>query len=532
MKTETDYPESVVIYDTTLRDGAQTEGISFSTEDKIEILRKLDQFGVGFVEGGWPGSNPKDDEFFRLAGGLDLRSSELTAFGSTCRHGTPAEDDPNLRDLAACSAKWCCIFGKTWDFQVSNALCIPLEENLRMIADSVRFLKDSGKRVMFDAEHFFDGYRSNREYAMLALKAAADSGAEWLILCDTNGGSMPGAVSSAVEDVVLSFGVPVGIHCHNDADLAVANSLAAVESGAMMVQGTINGIGERCGNANLCSIMADLVLKMGYDISVSDISMLTDLSKFVGEVANSIPSPNLPYVGEKAFAHKGGMHVSAISRDSRTYEHVPPESVGNKRRVLISDMAGRTSISEKLKDMGIEISEDDSRIIIDRIKNLEAKGYQFEGADASFELLVRRIKGETGDQFRVAGFRLSIDDIGNELISEASIKVTDSKGNEEHTASDGDGPVNALDNALRKALSKFFPVVDSIRLTDYKVRVLDEKSATAASVRVLMRSTDGKSSWTTVGVSTNVIEASLNALVDSIEYAILKEKDDKDTKKE
>ncbi|MDD3379434.1 MAG: alpha-isopropylmalate synthase regulatory domain-containing protein, partial [Candidatus Methanomethylophilaceae archaeon] len=330
----------------------------------------------------------------------------------------------------------------------------------------------------------------------------------------------------AVKDVALTFEMNIGIHCHNDSDLAVANSLVAVENGAMMIQGTINGIGERCGNANLCSVIADLAIKLEYDVDVTDLTKLTDLSKFVGEVANTVPSPGLPFVGEKAFTHKGGMHVSALVKDPRTYEHIPPESVGNKRRVLVSDMAGRSSISEKLKELGIAINDEESKEIIKKIKDLESKGYQFEGADASFELLVRRLKGGLIPPFEVAGFRLSIDYVGNnQLVSEASIKVIDSKGNLEHTAADGDGPVNALDKALRKALSKFFPIMDDIRLTDYKVRVLDEKSATAASVRVLIRSTDGKNSWTTVGVSENVIEASLNALTDSIEYAILKDQE-------
>ncbi|MDR3282096.1 MAG: citramalate synthase [Candidatus Methanoplasma sp.] len=516
--------EKIVIYDTTLRDGAQSEGISFSTEDKLEILKKLDSFGVGFVEGGWPGANPKDDEFFRLAGNVKLLHSTLTAFGSTAKHGTAPSEDRNLLSLASCPAEWCCIFGKSWDFQVEKALCIPLEDNLAMIRDSVRFLRDSGKRVMFDAEHFFDGYRSNRDYAMGALKAAADGGAEWLVLCDTNGGTMTSEIESAVEDVVLAFDMPVGIHCHNDSDLAVANSIAAVESGASMVQGTINGIGERCGNANLCSVIANLSLKLGYDVDVGGLPMLTEVSEFVGEISNSPPSPGLPYVGEKAFAHKGGIHVSAMSKDSRTYEHVPPEAVGNRRRILISDMAGKASISEKLKELGIEAGAEESRAVVDRIKAMEAEGYQFEGADASFELLVRRLRGEIEPPFKVTGFRVFIDD-AQEATSEASVKVEDSNGTEEHTAANGDGPVNALDNALRKALSRFFPVMKDIRLTDYKVRVLDGASATAASVRVLIRSTDGKSSWTTVGVSENVIKASLDALTDSIEYAIYKDRE-------
>ena len=512
-----------MIYDTTLRDGAQGEGVSFSPEDKLEVLKKLDSFGVDFVEGGWPGSNPKDNEFFKAAGELKLKHAKLTAFGSTGRSGIPPSEDVNLKALASCSAEWCTIFGKSWDFQVTNALCIPLEDNIDIIRNSVKFLKDSGKKVIFDAEHFFDGYKHNKEYAMKALSAAVDGGAEWLVLCDTNGGSMVSEVSSISEDVVLSFNVPIGIHCHNDAELAVANSLAAVESGVMMVQGTINGLGERCGNANLCSIIANLTLKMEYELNITDLKTLTDISRSVGEIANTLPSSALPYVGEKAFAHKGGIHVSAMAKDTRTYEHITPDEVGNKRRILVSDMAGKASISEKLKEFGINVDSAESKEIANKIKDLEAEGYQFEGADASFELLVRRSRGELTSPFEVTGFRIFIDDVGEKFTSEASIKVKDAKGNEEHTAANGDGPVNALDNALRKALSRLFPVVNNIRLTDYKVRVLDEKSATAASVRVLIRSTDGKQSWTTVGVSENVIEASLDALVDSIEYAIYKD---------
>jgi 2-isopropylmalate synthase len=513
----------VFIYDTTLRDGAQTEGISFSIEDKIEILKKLDAFGIDFVEGGWPSSNPKDDEFFGLASKLALKSTKLTAFGSTCKHGTPAEKDAGMKALAECCAEYICIFGKTWDFHVTDALNIPLADNLRMVEDSVRYLRSRGKRVIFDCEHFFDGHKSNRDYAMDVVRAAVKGGAEWIVLCDTNGGSLPDDVISATRDVIGSVNVNVGIHCHNDSDLAVACSLAAVEAGARMVQGTMNGIGERCGNANLCSIMPVLSMKMGYDIGPVDLAKLTALSGFVGETANISPYSGMPYVGERAFAHKGGIHVSALSKDPRTYEHIPPESVGNKRKVLISDMSGKASISAKLKEFGISGEEKDHKQILQRIKDLEAKGYQFEGAEASFEMLVKRSKGEIVKPFDVVGFRLYIDEVGkNDIVSEASVKVADRFGNIEHTASDGDGPVNALDGALRKALARFYPVLNTRRLTDSKVRVLDEKAATAATVRVLIRSTDGKDSWTTVGVSKNVIEASLLALVDSMEYAILR----------
>lgn len=512
----------VLIYDTTLRDGAQTEGVSFSCEDKLDILRKLDSSGFDFVEGGWPGSNPRDDEFFRRASEMNLSNAALTAFGSTRRHNLAPVDDPNLAALSACPAEWCCIFGKTWDFQVTDALGIELDENLSMIEDSVRFLKDRGKRVMFDAEHFFDGYRSNRTYAVEALKAAERGGAEWAILCDTNGGSLPEQISEAVRDVAVCIGIPLGIHCHNDSDLATACSLAAVGAGCTLVQGTVNGIGERCGNANLCTVIPNLALKYGTELGNVRLSDMTSLSRYVGEIANMPPYPGMPFVGERAFAHKGGMHVSALIKNPKTYEHIDPSSVGNSRKVLVSDMAGRSSISEKLRELGLKIG-DDSSDITRRVKDMESKGYQFEGADASFELMVKRLRGDMDKMFDVSAFRISMYEVeGAEMDSEASVKVRNPYGVVEHTAADGNGPVNALDNALRKALARFYPSLRDVRLTDYKVRVLDEKSATAASVRVLIRTTDGRNSWTTVGVSENVIEASLIALTDSLEYALLK----------
>ena len=516
----------VLIYDTTLRDGAQAEGISFSAEDKQEILRRLDDFGMHFVEGGLPTSNPKDREFFEIAGRSPLANSRLTAFGSTMRPNGDADDDAGLKGLAECSAEWICIFGKSWDFHVTDALNVSLEENLRMVGDSVRYLKKYGKKVIFDAEHFFDGYRNNPDYALSVLGTASDGGADWVVLCDTNGASLPGYISETVGKVMDVVDIPVGIHCHNDSDLAVACSLAAVEAGASMVQGTVNGIGERCGNANLCSIIPNLMLKTNHKVSIRDLGKLTQLSHFVGELANVRPPVNLPYVGESAFAHKGGMHVSALLKNNRTYEHISPESVGNTRRVLISEMSGKASITAKLKELGLDTGKD-TQEIVEHIKALEATGYQFEGADASFELLVRNLRGSVDHPFGVVGFRLFIDEVGNGLVSEASIKVKDRLGNIEHTAADGVGPVNALDSALRKALMRFYPELSGIRLTDYKVRVLDEKAATAAGVRVLIRSTDGADSWTTVGVSQNVIEASLLALTDSIEYAILSKENSK-----
>ena len=511
----------IFLYDTTLRDGAQTEGVSFSSRDKLEILRRLDEFGMDFVEGGWPGSNPRDDAFFKEAAGMELGCSKLVAFGSTARHGTPAEDDPNLRALASCKAEWCCIFGKTWDFHVTEALGIGLEDNIGLIRDSVSFLRGSGKRVIFDAEHFFDGMGSNMGYALRAIKAAADAGAEWIVLCDTNGGSLPEAVGEAVREVRRAVDVPLGIHCHNDSDLAVSCTLSAVLAGCTMVQGTVNGIGERCGNANLCTVAPNLSLKMGMDLGRAEISAMTELSRYVGEIANMVPNPGMPYVGSRAFAHKGGMHVSALSKDPRTYEHIDPSSVGNKRRVLVSDMAGRTSIAEKLRELGMDRGNDD-REIMEIVKDLESRGYQFEGADASFELLVKRLRGELEPKFDIAGFRVYTDDKFDGTLSEASIKVSDRKGRVEHTAADGNGPVNALDNALRKGLACFFPELDEVRLIDYKVRVLDEGEGTGTGVRVLIRSTDGMEDWTTVGVSVNIIAASLVALKDSMEYALMR----------
>lgn len=512
--------ERVVIYDTTLRDGAQTEGILFSTEDKLDILRELDSFGIDFIECGWPGANPTDDEFFSKVKNVKLNKSKLVAFGSTRRYGVKPEDDENLKALVQSPAEWCCIFGKSWDFQVKEALNIGLDENLDLVEDSVRFLVKSGKHVIFDAEHFFDGYKSDRKYALNVLRAAESGGAEWLVLCDTNGGSLPSEISESVEDALLTVDVPLGIHCHNDSDMATACSLAAVDSGCSMVQGTINGLGERCGNANLCTVIPNLVYKTGFETSEMDLTKLTSLSKSIGELVNIPPRPDMPYVGETAFTHKGGMHISAMTKNSRTYEHIDPSLVGNSRKILVSDMAGKASIIEKLRELGLECG-DDTPDIAKKIKEMESKGYQFEGADASFELLVKRLRGEMKSKFTVEGFKILIDNRLGDMDTEASIKVLDSEGELEQTAADGNGPVNALDKALRKSLLKFFPEINEMKLSDYKVRTLDEKSATAAGVRVLIRSTDGKHSWTTVGVSENVVEASLIALVDALEYKLM-----------
>ena len=510
--------ERIYIYDTTLRDGAQTEGISFSLGDKESIAGLLDSFGMDFIEGGMPASNPKDREFFSSE--RKMKRSSLVAFGSTCRPGHRASEDEGLKILAESKTEWACIFGKAWDFHVTEALNTTTEENLRMIRDSIAYLKECGMKVIFDAEHFFDGYRANEKYALDVVKTAAESGAEWIVLCDTNGGSLPSFIGKVTGTVYKIF-PKIGIHCHNDSDLAVACSLSAVENGATMIQGTVNGIGERCGNANLCSVIPDLVFKMGYEMDVN-LTDLRSLSYAVSELANTRHLAHMPYVGDKAFTHKGGMHVSALLKNTATYEHVPPESVGNHRNIIVSDMAGKSNIQKKLSEMGIEVDEDGLRRVLARVKEMEAQGYQFDAADASLKLLVERVLDKESRPFDIRGFRLNIDGVGmTQLISEASIKIVDRLGEIEHTAADCEGPVNALDRALRKALSKFYPdIIKNVRLTDYKVRVIEENCGTESWVRVLIKSTDGKDTWTTIGVSENVVEASLIALADSYEYAI------------
>lgn len=505
-----------------MRDGAQAEGISFSTEDKLDILRRLDAFGIDFVEGGWPGSNPKDRAFFEAAARVELSHTRLTAFGSTRRAGIGVEEDPNIAALLDSGVEWITLFGKAWDLQVKDALRTSLDENLRMVEESVSYLVENGRRVIFDAEHFFDGWKSDPEYSMEVLRSAARGGAEVLVLCDTNGGTLPWEIADAVSEIGEKIDLPLGIHAHNDSELAVANSLAAVRAGAVMVQGTINGIGERCGNANLCSVIPDLILKMGVQTGVKELRNLRSLSGFVSEMANIIHDPRMPYVGRSAFAHKGGVHVSAINRNPRTYEHIDPSLVGNSRRILISEQSGTSSILVKLREFGIDGTKGDGREILEHIKKLEFEGFQFEGADASFELLVRRLTGQWRPHFTIEGFRIFVDVSGEEVRSDATIKVIDPGGQVEHTAAEGNGPVNALDRAMRKALERFYPELRRIRLTDYKVRVIDARNATAAKVRVLIRSTDGNNNWTTVGVSSNIIEASLMALIDSVEYALLK----------
>ena len=513
----------VKLYDTTLRDGTQMEGISYSTDDKLKITKKLDELGVDYIEGGWPGSNPKDIEYFKKVKELSLENAQIAAFGSTRRAGIKAKEDPNINAILSSGVEIATIFGKSWDLHVTDALKTTLDENLAMIEDTISHLKSEGLKVFYDAEHFFDAYQANKEYALKTLQAAANGGADTIVLCDTNGGTLPLKVKDIIEEVQQKVSVSLGIHAHNDADVAVANSLIAVQSGAVQVQGTVNGYGERCGNANLSSLIPNLKLKHGIDvISDEQLSSLTEVSRYVSEVANLSPSSQQPYVGDSAFAHKGGIHVSALMRNPETYEHLQPEVVGNSRRVLVSELSGKSNLVYKAEEFGIELDKESENLsqVLDKIKELEHQGYQFEGAEASFEILMKKAMGTYERLFELEGCRIITEkNEGMTPISEATIKV---KVNDKimHTAAEGEGPVNALDSALRKALIEFYPVLEEMHLIDYKVRVLDGNDGTAAKVRVLIESSDGHETWGTVGASTNIIEASWQALVDSIEYGI------------
>lgn len=516
---------SVEIYDTTLRDGTQGEGISFSAEDKVKIALKFDKMGFHYVEGGWPGSNPKDMEFFSRIREHRLEHAKITAFGSTRRPQIEAHNDDNLKCILSSGVRAATIFGKTWDFHVTHALNTTLEENLAMIRESVAYLKSMGLEVIYDAEHFFDGFTANREYALRTLQAAGEGGARILVLCDTNGGSLPGRIREVVELVGRETGRPLGIHCHNDGELAVANSLMAVEAGAVQVQGTVNGYGERCGNANLCSLIPNLSIKYGLEtVPREKLVKLTGLSRYVSEVANLHPVASQPYVGSSAFTHKGGVHVSAIMKNPRTYEHIQPEIVGNNRRVLVSELSGLSNMLYKYDEMNLDLAmqKEDTRQVLEHIKELENQGYQFEGAEGSFELLLRKLKQNYREPFKLESMRIIVEFKENSQVqTEAVIKL--SVGDRVvHTAAEGNGPVNALDNALRKALEEFYPCIKSMQLIDYKVRVLDEKDGTGAVVRVLIESGNGRRTWGTVGVSQNIIEASWKALVDSMAYGLLK----------
>lgn len=516
--------KKIRIFDTTLRDGTQGEKVSFSAEDKLRIAERLDQFGIDYIEGGWPGSNPKDLEFFTLAREHEFRHAKVVAFGSTRRNGHVPDEDPNLRALVEADTPVVTIFGKSWLLHVLEALKIEPKENLELISSSVAWLKSHGKEVIYDAEHFFDGYKHDRDYAIETLKAAEAAGATTLVLCDTNGGTLPDEVTRIVHDVRSAVTTEIGIHAHNDSDLAVANSLAAVEAGCRHVQGTINGYGERCGNVNLCSIIPTLQLKRDYPcVPDEQLSQLVSVSRFVSEVANLNPDNKLPYVGKSAFAHKGGIHVSAVMKNAQTYEHIDPAVVGNQRRVLVSDLSGKSNVHYKADELGMDLEKHRDQVpaIVEKLKELENRGFQFEAAEASFELLVKKMTEPWKEFFSLEGFRVIVEKGADGTCrSEATIRLL-CDGHTELSAAEGSGPVHALDLALRKALQKFFPDIQEVQLRDFKVRVLNEKDGTGAGVRVLIDSGREGESWSTVGVSQNIIDATWQALSDSVNYYLL-----------
>jgi 2-isopropylmalate synthase len=515
----------IATFDTTLRDGTQGESVSFSAEDKLLIAQKLDELGIDYIEGGWPGSNPKDKAFFERARDLRLRHAKLTAFGSTRLAKNAVEEDSNVRELIAAQTPVVSIFGKTWDFHVRRALGITEEENLELIADTVRFLKAHGREVVYDAEHFFDGYLANPSYALKTLEAANKAGADVLCMCDTNGGTMPMQVSEIVAVVRSRFDGVLGMHAHNDSELAVANTLVAVEAGATHVQGCMNGYGERCGNANLCSILANLELKLGHTtVGPDNLKNLTGVARFVAELANLPLRSDQAFVGPSAFAHKGGIHVSAVMKDAATYEHIQPESVGNRQRVLLSDLSGRGNITYKLKQLGLkdDLSDTARREILERIKQMEHQGYDFEASEGTFELLVREAAEPNFHPFDVVGYEVSTKlEEGGETVTSASVTLR--VGNTIHTATaTGNGPVHALDVCLRQCLAPVYPAITDVRLTDYKVRVLGAKGGTESKVRVLVEWTDHQRSWATAGISDNVIDASWRALVDALRLELMR----------
>jgi 2-isopropylmalate synthase len=516
---------SLEIYDTTLRDGAQAEDVSFSVEDKVRIAQKLDELGVHFIEGGWPGANPRDIEFFQVIRTIPLTQAKIVAFGSTRKANKKAEDDPTLQALLEAGTTFITLFGKSWPLHVTEALGTSLESNLDIISDSIGYLTAKGKRVFYDAEHFFDGFKADAAYAQETIQRAVQGGAERIILCDTNGGTMPWEIRDIWEQVQKECSTPLGIHAHNDSEMAVANSLVAIQMGARQVQGTINGIGERCGNANLCSILANVELKLNQPVlGKAKLAQLRNVSNFVSELANLLPNKRQAYVGDAAFAHKGGVHIHAVQKNSATYEHIEPEAVGNRQRVLLSDNTGRSGVAGKIGALGFDVSKDHPQLqeLLGHLKDLERDGYQFEGAEGSFELMVRKALGGHQPSFELLGLRVLVEKRhAKEVpITEATIKIK--VGDVvEHTAAMGDGPVNAIDNALRKALEKFFPQLKEVTLLDYKVRVLAGSHGTGSKVRVLIESGDHKENWGTVGVSENIMEASWQALADSIEYKLL-----------
>ncbi len=526
--------EPIILYDTTLRDGTQGENINFSAMEKVQIAKRLDDFGIHYIEGGWPGSNPRDMQFFDLAQKVKFKNTRITAFGSTRKPGIDPSDDPNLIALLKANTPAVAIFGKTWDLHIKQVMNNTLEENLAMIRESVAYLKENDREVVYDAEHFFDGFKENSDYALETLFAAIDAGAEFIVPCDTNGGSLSSEIEFIINEVRRRLAekyltkpdalpVKIGIHTHNDSGLAVANSIQAVESGAVMVQGTINGYGERCGNADLTSIIPILYYKMNRPcVSAENMAKLKSLSRFVSETANMIPLNSRPFVGNSAFAHKGGIHVSAIMKVSRAYEHMEPELVGNKRRVLVSDLSGKRNIEYKAKELGIELGANgfDSRKIVTEVKRMEQEGYQFDVADASFKILLEKFTDQYQPLFELKSFRVHIEkDADHPCSAHATIKISVG-GKEEITAAEGDGPVSALDNALRKALNKFYPELEAMRLIDFKVRVIDGRKGTAARVRVFIESRDQDDIWSTIGVSEDIIEASWHALAESVHYKL------------
>jgi 2-isopropylmalate synthase len=523
------------LYDTTLRDGAQREGIALSLADKLSIIRKLDEMGIPFIEGGWPGANPKDVQFFWKLKEEPLKQAQVVAFCSTRRPHQSPEKDPMLQAILAANTHWVTIFGKSWDLHVTEGLKTTMTENLAMIQDTIEYLRAQGRRVIYDAEHWFDGYKQNADFALATLQAAIKGGAEWLVFCDTNGGTLPHEISEIVSDVIkqlnLDLDAPqspqLGIHTHNDSGTAVANAIASVLAGVTMVQGTINGYGERCGNANLCTLIPNLQLKLGYQcLEPEQLTKLTPNSRFISEIVNLAPDEHAPFVGRSAFAHKGGIHVSAVARNPLTYEHIEPAKIGNERRIVISDQSGLSNVLAKAQSCGIELAKNDPtcREILTKLKELEHEGYQFEAAEASFELLMREALGQRAEFFEIKAFQVHCDIILAGKIpctnALATVKVG-VKQEEMLEVAEGNGPVSALDQALRKALVKFYPQIAQFHLTDYKVRILDGGAGTSAKTRVLIESSNGQQRWTTVGVSTNIIDASYQAVVDGIEYGLL-----------
>ncbi len=514
---------SIQIYDTTLRDGTQSEGFTLSSNDKVRIAQRLDSLGMAFIEGGWPGSNPKDVEFFERARDIEWKRSLIAAFGATCRVKGGPEDDANIKALIDSHTPVCTIFGKTWNLHVTDVLLTTLDDNLRIIEQSVTYLKANGRRVIYDAEHFFDGYKADCAYALETLKAAIRGGAETVVLCDTNGGTLPWELEHIIRELKPALSFPFGIHTHNDSECAVINSLIAVREGAMQVQGTINGVGERCGNVNLISVIANLELKMGYScLPEGKVAQLSDLSHFVAEVANITPDEHLPFVGKSAFAHKGGVHVAAMRRSDRSYQHIDPALIGNKMRVVVSDLSGRGNILSTAEEHGLETGNNENVVeVLNEVKSLEAQGFSFEAAEASVAMMLKRQQADYKPPFELLDFFVNVEHRqGRGIFAEATVKVT-VEGEVIHTAAEGNGPVNALDTALRKALIPKYPQMAAFHLADYKVRILDGENGTQAITRVLIDTQNGTKRWSTVGASANIIEASWCALADSVEYGLL-----------